>query len=217
MLLKNAGMGGEHPNVEGGTEVEVHGAEDLANQIRSAVDAHDHGDEPCPDCGQAPCACDAVDEAYNYATQGTDETLNKPDWPTNTETNADALQYSGGLNKPKTDVAGDGQTTVPNTAVHTQDEDALRRLREMAGIKQQQLKPWERTMKEEEVEEGKVVDALKSGAKKVVDKLKGPNDDELLSKLEKETGGKRPEKKDDKQMEESIFSLTNQWKTYKAQ
>jgi len=217
MLLKNAGMGGEHPNVEGGAEVEVHGAEDLANQIRSAVDAHDHGEEPCDDCGQAPCACDAVDEAYDYATQGTDETLNKPDWPTNTETNADALQYSGGLNKPKTDVAGDGQTTVPNTAVHTQDEDALRRLREMAGIKQQQLKPWERTMKEEEVEEGKVVDALKSGAKKVVDKLKGPNDDELLSKLEKETGGKRPEKKDDKQMEESIFSLTNQWKTYKAQ
>jgi len=216
-LLKNAGMGGEHPNVEGGTDVEVHGAEDLANQIRSAVDAHDHGDEPCPDCGQAPCACEEVDEAYNYATQGTDETLNKPDWPTNTETNADALQYAGGLNKPKTDVAGDGQTTVPNTAVHTQDEDALRRLREMAGIKQQQLEPWERTMKEEEVEEGKVVDALKSGAKKVVDKLKGPNDDELLSKLEKETGGKRPEKKDDKKMEESIFSLTNQWKTYKAQ
>jgi len=217
MLLKNAGMGGENPNVEGGADVEVHGAEDLANQIRSAVDAHDHGEEPCPDCGQAPCACDAVDEAYDYATQGTDETLNKPDWPTNTETNADALQYSGGLNKPKTDIAGDGQTTVPNTAVHTQDEDALRRLREMAGIKQQQLEPWERTMKEEEVEEGKVVDALKSGAKKVVDKLKGPNDDELLSKLEKETGGKRPEKKDDKKMEESIFSLTNQWKTYKAQ
>lgn len=44
-------------------------------------------------------------------------TENQPDWPTNTETSHDALQYSGGLNKPKTTVAGDGQTTVPVTAV----------------------------------------------------------------------------------------------------
>jgi hypothetical protein len=57
------------------------------------------------------------------------------------------------LNKPKTDVAGDGQTTVPVTAVHTQEEDELRRLREMAGIAQQRLMPWERTMKEEAVSE----------------------------------------------------------------
>jgi len=200
-LLKNAGMGGERQNVEGGAEVEVHSAEDLADQIRQAEHNHDGasfgGEEVCDTCGQAPCGCDAVDEAYgdNIVDK------NQPNWPTDTETSADALQYSGGLNKPKTDVAGDGQTTIPNTAVHTQDEDALRRLREMAGLTQ----------------EGKVFDTLKSGAKKVVDKLKGPNDDELLSKLEKETGGKRPEKKDDKKMEESIFSLTNQWKTYKAQ
>jgi len=40
-----------------------------------------------------------------------DESLdeNSPDWPTNTETSDDALQYSGGLNKPKST----GQTTVP--------------------------------------------------------------------------------------------------------
>jgi len=199
MLLKNAGMGGEHPNVEGGTEVEVHSAEDLADQIRQAEHNHDGasfgGEEVCDACGQAPCGCDSVDEAYG----DTDETLNNPDWPTNTETNADALQYSGGLDGPKST----GQTTIP--VIAGQDErmgaDDLHRLREMAGL----------------TREGKVVDALKSGAKKVVDTLKGPNDDELLSKLEKETGGKRPEKKDDKKMEESIFSLTNQWKTYKAQ
>jgi hypothetical protein len=59
---------------------------------------------------------------------------NAPDYPTNTQTSNDALQYAGGLNKPKTDVAGDGQTTVPNTAVHTQEEDALRRMMEMAGL-----------------------------------------------------------------------------------
>ena len=77
-------------------------------------------------CGSSPCGCgnsEMVDE-------------NKPDWPTNTETSADALQYSGGLNKPKTDVAGDGQTTVPVTAVHSADEDELRRMRASAGIKE---------------------------------------------------------------------------------
>jgi hypothetical protein len=35
--------------------------------------------------------------------------MNQPDYPTNTETSNDALQYSGGLNKPKST----GQTTVP--------------------------------------------------------------------------------------------------------
>jgi len=77
-------------------------------------------------CGSSPCGCgnsEMVDE-------------NKPDWPTNTETSMDALQYSGGLNKPKTDVAGDGQTTVPVTAVHSADEDELRRMRASAGIKE---------------------------------------------------------------------------------
>ena len=119
--------------------------------LTSGGAAHDHGhEEPCPDCGSTDCGCDeAVEEAYGDVTA----TENKPDWPTDTEYSDDALQYSGGLNKPKTDVAGDGQTTVPNTAVHTQDEDELRRMMEMAGIKQQELKPWERTMKEDTIEE----------------------------------------------------------------
>jgi hypothetical protein len=83
-------------------------------------------------CGETPCGCDRgeiVDE-------------NKPDWPTNTETSSDALQYAGGLNKPKTDVAGDGQTTVPVTAVHTQDEDELRRMMEMAGLREASTNPY---------------------------------------------------------------------------
>jgi len=90
-----------------------------------------------------------MDEAYGDTTAS----QNKPNWPTNTEYSDDAMQYPGGLNKPKTDVAGDGQTTVPVTAVHTQEEDELRRLREMAGIAQQRLMPWERTMKEAAVAE----------------------------------------------------------------
>jgi hypothetical protein len=47
-------------------------------------------------CGQSPCGCDMVDE-------------NKPNWPSNTETSDNALQYSGGLNGPKST----GQSTVP--------------------------------------------------------------------------------------------------------
>jgi hypothetical protein len=56
-----------------------------------------HGDsESCGTCGKAPCGCEALDE-------------NSPDWPTNTETSDNALQYSGGLNGPKST----GQTTIP--------------------------------------------------------------------------------------------------------
>lgn len=54
------------------------------------------GSETCSACGQANCGCEELDE-------------NSPDWPTNTETSDDALQYSGGLNGPKST----GQTTVP--------------------------------------------------------------------------------------------------------
>jgi hypothetical protein len=166
--------------------------------------SHDHGhEEPCPDCGSTDCGCDeSVAEAYG----DTDASQNQPDWPTDTEYSDDAMQYSGGLNKPKTDVAGDGQTTVPNTAVHTQEEDELRRLREMAGIKQQELKPWERTMKEEAVEEG-VVDTVKDVVKKGLEKLGHGSDEDMRKDLQKKMGvpqtGEKP--KDDKKMQESLM------------
>jgi hypothetical protein len=53
----------------------------------------------CPTCGKGSCGCESLDE-------------NSPDWPTNTETSDDAMQYSGGLNGPKST----GQTTVPVVA-----------------------------------------------------------------------------------------------------
>jgi hypothetical protein len=57
-------------------------------------------------CGNTPCSCDGtVDEAYG----DTDETLNKPNWPTDSEKSNNALQYSGGLNGPKST----GQATTP--------------------------------------------------------------------------------------------------------
>jgi hypothetical protein len=70
--------------------------------------------ETCSSCGQADCGCaEMVDE-------------NSPDWPTNTETSDNALQYSGGLNGPKST----GQTTVPVVA---SQQDRLRTMEE--GVK----------------------------------------------------------------------------------
>jgi len=71
-------------------------AEALAALLKMAgISGHDNA-ESCGTCGKAPCGCEELDE-------------NSPDWPTNTETSDDALQYSGGLNGPKST----GQTTIP--------------------------------------------------------------------------------------------------------
>jgi hypothetical protein len=60
-------------------------------------------------CGQTPCGCDKVEEAYG----DTDPTENKPDYPTDAETTGEddelLRRWAGGLNKPKST----GQTTVP--------------------------------------------------------------------------------------------------------
>jgi hypothetical protein len=119
-------------------------------------------------------------ESYAQAPDMVDE--NKPDWPTNTETSDDALQYSGGLNKPKTDVAGDGQTTIPNTAVHTQDEDALRRMMEMAGMRQN-----------DRLDEG-IMDMLAPYVKKAANALMSKLDPQTLQGLKQaydQSGGDR--------------------------
>jgi hypothetical protein len=72
-------------------------AEALADLLKMAGMGGQGREGSCPTCSQAPCGCaEMVDE-------------NSPDWPTNTETSDNALQYSGGLNGPKST----GQTTVP--------------------------------------------------------------------------------------------------------
>jgi hypothetical protein len=132
-LLKNAGLGGHDMGDTGSAEVEIHGAEDVADQIRQAIDGdhgHEHdGGEVCDTCGQEECGCEEVDEAYG------DDVVsqNSPDFPGNTETSHDAFQYSGGLNKPKSS----GMATIPVTDVQLDGEDkfaSIARLREMAGI-----------------------------------------------------------------------------------
>jgi hypothetical protein len=127
-------------------------AESLAQLLRSAGLGGDMSNghaEPCPACGSTDCGCDqGMAEAYG----DTDASQNEPNWPTDTEYSDDAMQYSGGLNGPKST----GQTTVPVIAHQGErtgvDDEELRRMMEMAGI-QQNLKPWERTMKEAAVEE----------------------------------------------------------------
>jgi hypothetical protein len=165
---------------------------------------------------------------------------NAPDYPTNTQTSNDALQYAGGLNKPKTDVAGDGQTTVPNTAVHTQEEDALRRMMEMAGLaeaakpdfldinkngnKEESMKDAADDMNEEEdtVEESiRRMMEIAGVKKKPMDEekteegnlfTKGLEDDNI--KIGDKIPGTNAIKKKD--IDESIFALTNQWQAYKG-
>jgi hypothetical protein len=152
-LLKNAGLGGhDYPHIEGGADMDhpgaievngtmdAEGAEALADKIRQAMGDHDHAEgEVCDACGQADCGCEEMDESYG------DDVVsqNSPDFPSNTETSHDAFQYSGGLNKPKasgmatipvTDVVADGEDNFGKPA--RTNEDDLRRLREMAGIRE---------------------------------------------------------------------------------
>ena len=59
---------------------------------------------------------------------------------------------------------------------------------------------------DKKVKEG-VMDTVKSVAKKVGKAITGPDDEELLQRLEKETGGKRPPKKDEKVKEAKFDPL----------
>jgi hypothetical protein len=75
-----------------------------------------------------------MDEAYG----DTDASENHPDWPTNqeyTDMDQSTDPVNNDLNKDKIDVSGNGQTTIPNTAVRNQDDRELRRMMEIAGLR----------------------------------------------------------------------------------
>jgi hypothetical protein len=143
-------------------------------------------DESSCGCGQPGCGCDqqSMDEAYG----DTDATENAPDYPTETETSSDPLQYSGGINKPKST----GQTTVPVIASQEDrqqsyaeaEEDAIKRMMEMAGIAEAKGKKPD------------FLDVDKDGNKK--ESFKKAVDDK------------------EEEVKESIFDLTNQWRAYKG-
>jgi hypothetical protein len=139
-------------------------------------------------CGTPDCSCseEQMDEVD----------MNKPDYPTETETSSDALQYAGGLNKPKST----GQSTVPVLASQDDrqhsyaeaEEDALHRMMEMAGVKKKEVD-------EEKTDEGNKFTGnlakARAAGKKEAD-LDGDGDMEKV--------------------QESIFDLTNQWRAYKG-
>ena len=240
MILKSAGLGG-------------HGG-----------DMHSHGEEACDTCGMQDCGCGDVQEAVDE---------NAPDWPTNTEQADSNFGYAGGLNKPKADVAGNGQSTVPVVATQPHNDDDLQRIREMAGIKIKNdlgpISPAVARMSKAEVDaalrsgmspdvaamsDDEVNAAFRSGmspdisdmnpdsanaefdkdsiqrmkemagikeAKKAVDEekteegnlfTKGLEDDDV--KIGDKIPGTNAIKKKD--IDESIFALTNQWKAYKG-
>jgi hypothetical protein len=153
-------------STEGGKSLTVTATDDdamkLAMMLKSAgVGGHDH-------------------DMHSGMAEAVDE--NSPDWPTNTEQADSNFGYSGGLNKPKTDVAGDGQTTIPNTAVHTQEEDALRRMMEMAGMSQKNR-----------LDEG-IMDMLAPYVKKAANALMSKLDPQTLQGLKQaydQSGGDR--------------------------
>jgi hypothetical protein len=138
-------------------------------------------------CGSSPCSCGSNAEVVDE---------NQPDWPTNTETSDDALQYSGGLNRPKST----GQTTVPVIASQderqesyaAEEEDAIKRMMEMAGVKKKEVD-------EEKTDEGN----------KFTGNLAKARAD---GKTEADLDGDG----DMEKVKESIFDLTNQWKAYKG-
>jgi hypothetical protein len=191
-------------------------------------DMHSSGEQACGTCGMPDCGCGDVDRAIDE---------NAPDWPTNTETSNDALQYAGGLNKPKTDVAGDGQSTVPVVATHPHNEDALRRMMEMAGLaeaakpdfldinkngdKEESMKDAADDVNEEDtVEESirrmKEIAGIRE-AKKANKDYDGDGHiesgaDEHAGSVDKAIKKAQAEKK----VDESIFALTNQWQAYKG-
>ena len=198
-LLKNAGLGG---------------GDQMGQEMGQS-------EEPCADCGMSSCGCGDVHEALDE---------NNPDYPTDQTGTEDAMMYSGGMNGPKST----GQSTVPVLASqedrqHTyEDDQELRRMMEMSGIQQDNLKPWERTMKEdteEETEEEAEEKELEESFEQTLNRMRGiagikegkkPDFLDMDKDGDKEEPMKKAVADKEKKVEESIFALTNQWKAYKG-
>ena len=99
---------------------------------------------------------------------------------------------------------------------------------EMAGVQQDDLKPWEQTMKEEveeETEEEAEEEELEESFEQTLNRMrdiagiKEAKKPDFLD-IDKDGDKKEPMKKavadKEKKVDESIFALTNQWKAYKG-
>ena len=127
---------GEDGNTHKSITVSADGAEaDQLAALLKMAGLQGQSEEACGTCGASPCGCEqTVDEAYG----DTDETLNDPDWPTNTETldaEPELRTYSGGLNGPKST----GQTTVPVIASQLRRQTSME---ESAELERSLFKTW---------------------------------------------------------------------------
>ena len=156
-MSQNAEDGQEHKNITVNADGED--ADRLAELLKMA--GMSQQSSGCG-CGQSPCGCDVIDE-------------NDPNWPSNTETSDNALQYSGGLNGPKST----GQTTIPVIAGQEErmGQDDLSRLREMAGMRQNEI-----------LDEG-MMDKIKGMLVPKLMKLLGPDAEKIASAVKQATGG----------------------------
>ena len=97
VTMNNQTNGG--PNKTINVSADGEDAEKLAEILKLAGLGGQSGG--CSSCGQAPCGCQTMDEAYG----DTNATMNSPDYPTDTETiggNDPYLRrFSGGPNDPK--------------------------------------------------------------------------------------------------------------------
>jgi hypothetical protein len=125
LLAESVNVSQEAAKMEDGNEEEsitvtvtgddVHRFKELLQAMGVDQGGHDHeghSEEPCGTCGGIPCQCDELGHGEGELAIGEADapvSQNSPDYPTNQEESDDALQYSGGLNKPKST----GQTTIP--------------------------------------------------------------------------------------------------------
>ena len=187
-------------STEGGRSLTVTATEDDAMKLASILKmaglgsdhtASDHGVVPDSDQGGCGEELDEVDQ-------------NQPDYPTDTETSDDALQYSGGLNAPKST----GQTTVP--VIASQDDRqhsyaeaeaaAIRRMMEMAGINEAK-----KDVEEEKTDEGNLFTGNLAKAR-------------AAGKKEADLDGDGDMEKVRESVDEGILVATrNLWKTYRPQ
>jgi hypothetical protein len=116
-------------------------------------------------CGQSPCGCEMVDE-------------NNPNWPSNTEYTS-AKQNMDPVSNDLVRNKSTGQSTVPVIAGQEErmGQDDLSRLREMAGMRQNEI-----------LDEG-IMDKIKGMLVPKLMKLLGPDAEKIASAVKQATGG----------------------------
>ena len=107
---------------------------DMLMQLLKMAGLSGQGQDQGCGCGTTPCSCETVDEAYG----DTDETLNNPDWPTDTEKSDNAFQYSGGLNGPKST----GQTTTVGGGIPNMQARRQVSMEESVKLERSLFKTW---------------------------------------------------------------------------